>query len=186
MADGAPRNQPQAALPHGVELLPPMARFILQGTAAARAAAASVWPAAFPTQACRATSDAAASSLWLGPDEYLMLHADAGESQTWFDRIDAAAGAEPHSLVDISHRQCALRISGEKSVTLLNSGCPLDLDLAAFPVGMCTRTAFCKADVVLWRRAQTEFHVEVWRSFLSYVVGSLHEAQLEFVAPTPP
>ena len=39
-----------------------------------------------------------------------------------------------------------------------------------------TRTLYEKAEIVLRRRAQTSFHVEVWRSFAPHVVASLAEA----------
>jgi sarcosine oxidase subunit gamma len=65
---------------------------------------------------------------------------------------------------------------------LLNAGCPLDLDLAAFPVGMCTRTVLAKAEIVLWRTSAEVFHVEVWRSFASYVTEYLAEAARELVS----
>ena len=48
--------------------------------------------------------------------------------------------------------------------------------LAAFPVGMATRTLYDKAEIVLWRRGETTFHVEVWRSFAPHVAASLAEA----------
>jgi sarcosine oxidase subunit gamma len=54
------------------------------------------------------------------------------------------------------------------------------LDLSAFPVGMCTRTVFAKADIVLWRTTETVFHVEVWRSFAGYVTGLMSEIAAEF------
>jgi sarcosine oxidase, subunit gamma len=56
----------------------------------------------------------------------------------------------------------------------------LDLDLSAFPVGMCTRTVLAKAEIVLWRTSQDVFHVEVWRSFADYVSRFLAEVAREF------
>jgi len=90
-----------------------------------------------------------------------------------------ALGALPHSLVDMSHRQLALEVSGPTAQTLLNAGCPLDLHISAFPVGMCTRTVLGKADIVLWRTGPDSFHVEVWRSFADYVARFLTEAARE-------
>jgi sarcosine oxidase, subunit gamma len=81
-----------------------------------------------------------------------------------------------HSLVDVSHRQIGLVASGPGAARVLNAGCPLDLDLKAFPVGFATRTLFYKVEIVLWRRAETTFHVDVWRSFAPHLVGSLAEA----------
>ena len=81
-----------------------------------------------------------------------------------------------HSLVDVSHRQIGLVASGPAAARVLNAGCPLDLGLNAFPVGFATRTLFDKAEIVLWRRAETTFHIEVWRSFAPYLAASLAEA----------
>ena len=41
---------------------------------------------------------------------------------------------------------------------------------------MATRTIFDKAEIVLWRRGEFAFHVEVWRSFAAYLVAALTEA----------
>ena len=41
---------------------------------------------------------------------------------------------------------------------------------------MATRTLYDKAEIVLWRRAETRFHIEVWRSFAPHVAASLGEA----------
>ena len=57
----------------------------------------------------------------------------------------------PHALADVSHRQVAFEARGPQAQTALSVGCPLDLDIEEFPVGMCTRTLLGKADIVLWR-----------------------------------
>jgi sarcosine oxidase subunit gamma len=161
---------------------PPATRLILQGRGGARTAARAAWGVEFSDDACRAIVTGDRATLWLGPDEYLLLDADVADA-------DADAGAAalahaltgiPHSLVDVSHRQIALQLRGPHAATILNGACPLDLDLAEFPVGMCTRTVFAKADIVLWRTASDTFHIEVWRSFAAYVTGLLYEIAREF------
>jgi sarcosine oxidase subunit gamma len=67
-------------------------------------------------------------------------------------------------------------VSGPQAAALLSAGCPLDLELSAFPVGMCTRTMLSKAEVVLWRTAADQFRLEVWRSFAAYVTEYLATA----------
>jgi sarcosine oxidase, subunit gamma len=128
--------------------------------------------------ACRSATNAKLAALWLGPDEQLLLAAveDGGAISA---QLREALSAQPHSLVDMSHRQLALEVSGASAQTLLNVGCPLDLHLSAFPVGMCTRTVLGKADIVLWRTGPDSFHVEVWRSFADYVAHFLSEAARE-------
>ena len=77
--------------------------------------------------------------------------------------------ASPCSLVDVSHRQTAIILEGPGAADTLNAAVPLELSDAAFPVGMCVRTIFEKAEIVLWRTGLERFHVEVWRSFGPYV-----------------
>jgi sarcosine oxidase subunit gamma len=82
----------------------------------------------------------------------------------------------------VSHRQVGILVQGSRAEWLLESQCPLPLNLRDFPVGMCTRTIFSKAEVVLWRTAPEVFHLEVWRSFATYVVELLREVDRETVA----
>jgi len=69
-------------------------------------------------------------------------------------------------------------VEGADAAALLNAGCPLDLDEAAFPVNACTRTLLGKAEIVLWRMAPERFHVEAGRSFMPYLRAFLREAAL--------
>jgi sarcosine oxidase subunit gamma len=155
--------------------LAPAARFILQGGPAARRAAGDAFGVALPEEACRAHVAGDRAALWLGPDEHLLL-APAGDAEAVATQLGSALSGIPHSLVDVSQRQVALQVSGPDAGELLNSGCPLDLDPAAFPPGMCTRTLIGKAEAILWRKAAAEYHLEVWRSFAGYVVDWLREA----------
>jgi sarcosine oxidase subunit gamma len=85
----------------------------------------------------------------------------------------------PHSVVEISHALVGLQVSGPRAAAALNIGCPLDLDPASFPVDMCTRTVFAKAQIVLWRTATDSFRVETARSFAPYVTKVLALAARE-------
>jgi len=126
---------------------------------------------ALPTTPMQARASGARAALWLGPDEWLLLAA-ASEATT----VAAAVAGKPAALVDVGHRQVGLTVSGPRAAALLNAGCPLDLDEAEFPVGMCTRTILAKAEIVLWRTASDAFRMEIARSFAPYVVAFLAEA----------
>jgi sarcosine oxidase, subunit gamma len=155
--------------------LPPATRFILQGGPAARAAVGEAFGVPLAESPCRANSADNRAALWLGPDERLLL-GPAGDTQILAAGLEAALSGIAHSLVDVSQRQVAMQLRGPHACAILGSGCPLDLDLTEFPAGMCTRTLFGKADIVLWRTGDAEFHLEVWRSFSDYVLGCLQEA----------
>jgi sarcosine oxidase subunit gamma len=158
----------------GIRRLAPAARFILQGGRAARDAAGRAFGLSLPEEACRAHADGERAALWLGPDEQLLLapSGDAGRIQVG---LGAALQGLAHSLVEVSQRQSAFAISGPRARDLLASGCPLDLDPGSFPAGMCVRTLFAKAEVVLWRRGAEEYHLEVARSFAGYVLDWMRE-----------
>ena len=159
----------------------PRARFALRGGPDARAAAGLALGFALPESACRATMLGRRAALWLGPDEQLLTAPEA-ETDSLAEALGAALNGVPHSLVDISHRQTTLEVRGPYAETILNGASPLDLSLEAFPVGMCTRTVFDKADIVLSRTRTDAFEIEVWRSFADYVTALLVEIARDYAA----
>lgn len=153
---------------------PPASRFILRGIDAI-AAAGTALGLAIPTRPMTTATVGDRAALWLGPDEWLLL-APAGQTAPLQQQLTVALDGIACALVDISHRQMALLIEGAKAARVLNGGVPLDLSLAAFPIGMVVRTIFEKAEIVLWRTAEQSFRIEVWRSFAPYLLAMLQAA----------
>jgi sarcosine oxidase subunit gamma len=110
------------------------------------------------------------------------LLTNLADGETLAAALESALAGIDHSLVDISHRQAALELSGTHAAWLLNAGCPLDLSTAAFPVDTVTRTVFIKAEIVLWRTGTESFRLEFGRSFRGYVAGMLAEVTRELAA----
>ena len=171
----AQRRVPEISTSRAVQALAPAARYLLRGAEEVRAAAERALGVPVPASPCRAGVAEQRAALWLGPDEWLLIGPEAG-SAALAALLDGALRELPHSLVDVSQRQCALSVSGAAAALILAGGCPLDLDTSAFPVGMCTRTMLGKAEIVLWRTAPEVFRLEVWRSFIPYVSQFLAEA----------
>jgi sarcosine oxidase subunit gamma len=143
-------------------------RFVARGPPERLASAIGM---TLPTSPSQAITQNAHAALWLGPDEWLLIApADA------ISPLRPTTPDGPAALVDVSHRNCGLIISGPDAARLLSAGCPLNLDPAAFPVGTSTRTLFGKAEIVLWRTKPETFRLEFWRSFAPYVAGLLSEA----------
>src|SRR5277367_4553092 len=182
MADAALEPRPPLegfAFPAGPRFTlaeaPAAARFILRGGEAVRVACGMVFGAEPPSELGPAGEGDKRAALWLGPDEWLLI-ADGADAAAIGEVLESVLEGTAHSLVDVSHRQIGLIASGPAAARVLNAGCPLDLDLKAFPVGMATRTLFDKVEIVLWRRAEATFHIEIWRSFAPFLAGSLAEA----------
>lgn len=164
-----------------VTMLPPATRFSVRGDDAAVERIGGAFGVAPPREVCRAATGGGRVALWLGPDEWLLISPD-GEAPGLMTAMMEALGEVPASLVEISDRQVAFEVAGDKAAEAINAFNALDLDIEAFPVGMCTRTLFGKAEIVLWRTAPETFRVEVWRSFAPYVQGCLGEAIREYGA----
>src|SRR5712671_1396240 len=137
------RQSPRLALSSVVCLLPPASRFTLRGASPVMTAAGAALGLNISDTACRSASNGNWAALWLGPDEQLVL-APVADGESVAHRLRDALSARPHSLVDVSHRQIAIEISGPQAQTLLSAGCPLDLHISSFPIGMCTRTILGK------------------------------------------
>ena len=165
-----------------LEAVDRVSRFTFRGDAEAAARMGKSFGVALPMQPWRSAASGPRAALWLGPDEWLLLMDDADQTVIPAE-ITAALGDHPHSWVDVSHRNAGFLLSGPHAADVLNTGCPLPLDLAAFPIGKCTRTLFGKAEVVLWRTGETSFRIEVWRSFAAYLAGLIGEAAREHMAP---
>jgi sarcosine oxidase, subunit gamma len=173
--------------------IPSRARLVLRGdpaVATARVAAAFgvAPPAAMLTSSL--ADGGARAMLRLGPDEWWLLAEDAAGAAAAAPALAAALEvAAAHegdgfaSVVDVSHRHCGFALSGPGAAALLNEGCPLDLDPAAFPPGACTRGLFGKVEILLWRRATDRFEVETGRSFAAALQGLLAEAASDLDTP---
>ncbi len=146
-------------------------RYIFRGGEKACAEADMAFGMNLPREACHAKVTGERAALWLGPDEWLLLG----------NGFNVQLTALPYSQVDVSHRQIGIQLKGNHAADMLNIGCPLDLDDAIFTTGMCTRTVFGKAEIILWRQDVQTFHIEVWRSFGDYVRGLLAIAQKEYM-----
>ncbi len=154
--------------------LPFEQRFVLRGEPASLGALQGVFGVAPPAAPLASAVAGSRAALWLGPDEWLLIAED--EAQSLEGEIAAALAGVSHSLVDVSHRNAALEVSGERAADALNFGVALDLDPVAFPAGQVARTLFVKAEIALWRRGETLWRVEVARSFAVYVAEMLGAA----------
>lgn len=151
--------------------LPPARRMVLWGDAAVADRAGAAFGLALPHQPCRAVEAGPRAALWLGPGEWLLLGPDGDDPP-----LAPALADLPHSLVEISDGFAALALRGPGAARALSAGCPLDLHEAAFPIGMVTRTVLGRIGITLWRRAATEWRLEVPRSHAAYARDFLAEA----------
>ncbi|HJS90836.1 MAG TPA: sarcosine oxidase subunit gamma family protein [Steroidobacteraceae bacterium] len=179
MADLSTARRPQVLASSPIlRQLPPALRLVLRGNPQVIGAALTALGLPAGEAPCRASRSQDRAALWLGPDERLLIGpAEAAAEIT--DRLHHALAGTAHSLVEVSHAFVAFEVLGPRAAATLNAGCPLDLDAASFPPGMCTRTVLAKAQIVLWRTGPEVFRVETARSFAPYVTRLLALAASE-------
>ncbi len=153
-----------------VETCPPASRTSLRATPSGAEAFEKALGFKLPQKPGETSGKAGKHALWIGPDEWLLID-EKNVDETMVPKLPNKG----FSAVDVSHRNTAFIVSGEGAVNTLNTACPRDLSLEAFPLNTCSRTIFGKAEVVLLRIKKDTFRVECWRSYAPYVWTFLQE-----------
>ena len=148
-------------------LVPAARRYSLRGTASGLQAFV---PVKLPTKIGDVSDTSDGLAVMLGPDEWLLIGGVAGDS-----------AGHPVSITEITERQIGLAIEGPRAAELLMSGCPLDLERMAATRG--TRTIYETVEIVVIKRSDTRFHVEVWRSFAPWLWAALASAAQPALPP---
>ncbi len=155
-----------------VEELDVLSRFVFRGDDATAEAVAAETGITLAQPINRASSGDGGTSLRVGPDEWLVL-VNAPHTPEFLAATARVGSTHHYALVDVSHRNVGMDFKGAGVATELATACPQALELDRFAVDRCTRTVFAKAEIILWRRAEDRFHMEVWRSFVPYVLALL-------------
>jgi sarcosine oxidase, subunit gamma len=167
-----------------IRALPPEARFVLRLGAADAARLGKVGGLDIMQPINRMSRTETRLAARLGPDEWLLIAPEAEAEVVQQDVAQALAGC-PHALVDVSHRNAAIRVTGTAAAVVINAGCPLDLGRDRFAPCAASRTLLGKAEIVLLHIATAEgdggYRIECWRSFARYVHAFLVQAATEHV-----
>ncbi|TDH35041.1 sarcosine oxidase subunit gamma [Pseudohoeflea suaedae] len=122
------------------------------------------------------TAKSGRMALWLGPDEWLVID-EKGDPMADVAGVDAF-----FSVVDVSHRNTAIKVAGRGARATLEAGCPQDVTDDAFPIGACSRTVMGKIEIVLMRTDANAYRIECWRSFAEYAFEFLSDAAHDCMA----
>src|ERR1700676_4369019 len=99
-----------------VHVLPPCCRWSLRANASEVATISEAWGSPLPGAILTSISAGDRHALSVGPDEWLLL---AGRRQAG-DTIARRPPAAPFSLVDVSHRNVAIEVTGPSGAIALN------------------------------------------------------------------
>ena len=124
------------------------------------------------------------ASLWLGPDEWLVVTDDDPVELT--ARLGGALGSDPGLVTDLSANRTVIELSGPWARRVLEKGCPVDLHPRAFATGRAVTTTVARVPVLLWQTDDQAYRVLPRSSFAEYVARWLLDAMSEFTAVDVP
>ena len=113
-------------------------------------------------------------SLWLGPDEWLILNESKNDL---FSKLTTELKDEDTSVTDVSENRTVIRLTGEKIFILLSKFLTLDLDNNLFNQSCCAQTLFVKVPSLLIRNSNEneipEIDIFINRSHANYIYNLL-------------
>ena len=131
-----------------------------------------------------ALRDGERTTLWLGPDEWLVTGPPGTAAEIERELRDAIAATGGWGAVtDVSAQRTTLLVTGPRARDLLSHGCPLDLHPRAFGAGRCAQTTLGRTQIVLVARDEPRagFWVLVRSSFAGYLTDWLLDAATEYL-----
>ena len=127
---------------------------------------------ALPMAANTTSKGEGATALWLGPQSWLLIAANAtafGDFAGARAAVNAAGGA----LFDVSASRVAYAIEGAPAGAILAAGCPLDFHPRVFGTGQCRQSLYGRVPALFYRHREApdctmlvarSFAHDVWRS----------------------
>lgn len=102
----------------------------------------------------------------IGPDEWYIWTAQSN-AVPLVAIFATLYESDTHSLVEVSHRETGIEITGPQSEWFLNAASPLDLSQMHAPGA--ARTVFDHAQIILVKWDTNHYRIEVWNSFADHV-----------------
>lgn len=152
--------------PLTIDPLPDCTRFSLRIDPQMREAAGTCFGLELPAEIGALTRSGNLGAVKLGPDEWYLLAAEADRAGIEARFTDLGA-SQPHSLVDVSHREVGIGIEGRDAALLLQSSIAFDIE--KMQPGTGCRTIFDRVQIILLREDADRFRIEVWHSFSEHV-----------------
>jgi sarcosine oxidase subunit gamma len=115
-------------------------------------------------------------TLWLGPDEWLIIDAP-GTAPTLVADLETATTDAFATVVDLSANRTTIELSGPATRGVLAQGCAIDLHPRAFGPAQCAQTLLAQANVILDQLDdRPTYRLYVRPSFAAYLATWLIEA----------
>jgi sarcosine oxidase subunit gamma len=130
-----------------------------------------------------------ATTLWLGPEEFLVIAPESAHDSLGGDLVRAlveALGDDPGQVVDLSANRTTFELSGIRARDVLEKGCSLDLHPRAFRTGTALATEIGNIPAMLLKTGEDSFRIFPRASFADFLGRWLLDCMREFASPEVP
>ncbi len=128
----------------------------------------------------------AAATLWLAPDEFLMVVPDESTPGTLATALVAALGDTAGQVIDLSSNRTTFELAGPSARAVLEKSCAADLHPRTLTTGTAITTEINKIPTLLWKTGDESFHIFPRASFADYLGRWFLDGMREFASGGAP
>ena len=134
-----------------------------------------------PIEANTSTTSDNYTSLWLSPDEWIIISNDIIDKDNNIYEIEEllfnkVSKINLGSVTDVSDQFVMINLNGEKIFDLLSTGCPFHFNDFRSKVGSVTQTLLAQIDVIIHLKAENSINLLVRRSFSEHLVSWINDS----------
>ena len=138
------------------------------------------------TSAPSANGGAGISTLWLAPDEFLVVGPEEAVPGTLAASLVAALGDGAGQAIELSSNRTTFELSGPSARAVLEKSCAADLHPRSFATGTAITTEITKIPTILWKTGDDSFLIFPRSSFADYLGRWFLDGMREFASGSAP
>ncbi len=134
-----------------------------------------------PTEANTSSSSSKLTSLWLSPDEWMIISNDLIEEdnnkyQLEENLFNSISKTNLGAVIDVTDQFVMLELEGSKIYELFSSGCPFNFNEFKEKKGSTTQTLLNNIDVIIHNKGENLVNLFVRRSFSEYLYSWINDS----------
>ena len=127
-----------------------------------------------PKESCSSSNKEKITSLWLGPNEWLLVSNNETQKETdiyEFEQVlfDNISKANLGAITNVTDHFTIFKLSGSNIFEVLSKGCPFDFSSEDFGDDKVVQTILNHVDVTIHRKNENDVDLYVRRSFAGYL-----------------
>ena len=134
-----------------------------------------------PLEANSSSSSDKYTSMWLSPDEWMIVSNDTVDKENNDYKIEEIlfnkiSKTDLGAVTDVSDQFTLIEIKGEKIFDLMSTGCPFNFNNFKHKKGAVTQTLLAQIDVIILNKEINNINLFVRRSFSRHLVSWINDA----------